>query len=95
MYTSWAFLRRFSLYGRMGYGQSDNAGGLGMATLAPGDARRGRDGMNYGVGLRYDVNPALGLRVEYARFGRFAGETLQGGVLPETDQVQLGVQLRF
>ena len=59
------------------------------------DPRRNRDGMNYGVGLRYDVNPALGLRVEYARFARFAGETLQGGVLPETDQLQLGLQLRF
>ena len=95
VYTSWSFLRRFSLYGRLGYAQADNAGGLGMTTLSPGDPRRGRDGMNYGVGLRYDFNPALGLRVEYARFGRFAGETVQGGVLPETDQVQLGLQLRF
>jgi opacity protein-like surface antigen len=95
VYTSWSFLRRFALYGRLGYAQSDNAGGLGMTTLAPGDVRRGRDGVNYGVGLRYDFTPALGLRVEYARFGRFAGETLQGGVLPETDQLQLGVQLRF
>jgi len=95
VYTTWAFARRFALYGRMGYAQGDNAGGLGLAALPPGDARRTRDGMNYGLGLRYDVNPALGLRVEYARFGRFAGETLQGGVLPETDQVQVGVQLRF
>ena len=95
VYTSWAFARRFALYGRLGYAQADNAGGLGLAALPPGDARRTRDGVNYGLGLRYDVNPALGLRVEYARFGRFAGETLQGGALPETDQVQVGVQLRF
>ena len=95
VYTSWSFLRRFSLYGRLGYAQADNGGGLGMTTLLPGDPRRGRDGMNYGVGLRYDFNPALGLRVEYARFGRFAGESVQGGILPETDQVQLGLQLRF
>jgi opacity protein-like surface antigen len=95
VYTSWSFLRRFSLYGRLGYAQADNTGGLGMTTLLPGDPRRARDGVNYGVGLRYDFNPALGLRLEYARFGRFAGETVQGGILPETDQVQLGVQLRF
>ena len=50
--------------------------------------------MNYGVGLRYDVTPALGLRVEYARFGRFAGESLNG-FLPESDQVQFGMQFRF
>jgi opacity protein-like surface antigen len=95
VYTSWSFARSLALYGRLGYAQAGNAGGIGLAMLPPGDARRTRDGMNYGVGLRYDLNPALGLRVEYARFGRFPGETLQGGVLPETDQVQVGVQLRF
>ena len=63
-------------------------------TLTPSDLRRTRDGVNYGVGLRYDVTPALGLRLEYARFGRFAGETV-GSFLPETDQVQFGVQFRF
>ena len=31
-------------------------------------------------GLRYDMNSSLGLRVEYARFGRFAGEI--GATLP-------------
>jgi hypothetical protein len=96
LYTTWSFRPRFALYGRLGYAQADNAStSPGYATLSPGDARRGRDGMNYGVGLRYDVNRALGLRVEYARFARFAGENLQGGVLPESDQVQVGVQLRF
>ena len=90
VYTSWSFLRRFSLYGRLGYAQSDTAAG---PLLSPVDVRR-RDGVNYGLGLRYDINRALGLRVEYARFNHFANE-LQGGVLPESDQVQLGVQLRF
>ena len=49
--------------------------------------------MNYGVGVRYDMNSALGLRLEYSRFGRFAGEI--GTSLPESDQVTLGVQFRF
>ena len=92
LYTSWSFLRRFSLYGRLGYAQADNA--TAPYVLSGGDVRR-RDGVNYGLGLRYDVNRALGLRVEYARFNRFANEALQGGVVPESDQVQLGVQLRF
>ena len=64
------------------------------APLRPSqDSRRLRDGVNVGVGLRYDMNSALGLRVEYARFGRFVGEVGTG--LPETDQVSFGVQLRF
>ena len=68
---------------------------MGFApTLSSIDSRRMRDGVNYGVGLRYDVTPALGLRLEYARFGRFAGESLSG-FFPESDQVQFGMQFRF
>jgi opacity protein-like surface antigen len=95
VYTTWSVLPRFALYGRLGYAQTDTNGNPALAALPPGDPRRGREGVNYGLGLRYDVNRALGLRLEYARFGHFAGETLQGGLLPDTDQVQLGVQLRF
>jgi hypothetical protein len=43
--------------------------------------------------MRYDMNTALGLRLEYSRFGRFAGEF--GSSLPDTDQVTLGVQFKF
>ena len=57
-------------------------------------ARRNREGVNYGLGLRYDMTPALGLRVEYARFARLPGE-LTTGVIPENDQVQFGLQFRF
>jgi len=43
--------------------------------------------------FRYDMNPALGLRLEYGRFGRFAGEVPSGP--PESEQVSVGLQLRF
>lgn len=93
VYTSWSFRPSFALYGRLGYAQSDPT--IGYAQAGPlGDVRRTRDGVNYGVGLRYDFTSALGLRLEYARFGRFAGETVPG-LLPESDQVQFGMQLRF
>jgi hypothetical protein len=39
------------------------------------------------------MNAALGLRLEYSRFGRFAGEI--GTSIPESDQVMLGVQFKF
>jgi opacity protein-like surface antigen len=93
VYTSWTFRQSFALYGRLGYIQSDTGAGF-APTLSSIDSRRLRDGVNYGVGLRYDVTRALGLRLEYARFGRFAGESLSG-ILPESDQVQFGMQLRF
>jgi opacity protein-like surface antigen len=92
VYTSWAFRPSFALYGRLGYIQSDT--GAGFVSALPSIDRRTRDGVNYGVGLRYDVTRALGLRLEYARFGRFAGENICG-FLPESDQVQFGMQFRF
>jgi hypothetical protein len=90
LFTSWNIYRSVALYGRLGYAQTEAPLLAGSPVLA----NRGlRDGMNYGVGVRYDMNSALGLRLEYSRFGRFAGEI--GASLPETDQVTLGVQFRF
>jgi hypothetical protein len=94
VYTSWSFLKSLSLYGRLGYSQSEGIPAYALAALPSSDPRRLRDGVNYGVGFRYDVTPALGLRLEYARFARFAGESV-AGLLPDSDQVQLGMQLRF
>jgi opacity protein-like surface antigen len=94
LYTSWSLRRSLALYGRLGYAQADPATSFYTPASPGGDVRRARDGVNYGVGLRYDVTSELGLRLEYARFGRFAGESV-GGLLPDSDQVQFGVQLRF
>ena len=94
VYTSWAFYKTFALYGRLGYAQADLAPLSAGASLTAGvDPRRSRDGMNYGVGLRYDMKSDLGLRLEYARFARFGVDT--GSALPESDQVSFGVQFRF
>ena len=93
VFTSWTFYRSLALYGRLGYGQSETIPAFANLAPATSEIRRLRDGVNVGVGLRYDMNSALGLRVEYGRFGRFAGEI--GNGLPETDQVTFGVQLRF
>ena len=93
VYTSWEFRKSFSLYGRLGYAQSETQAAYAPA-FASDVVRRNRDGVNYGLGLRYDMTRALGLRVEYARFGRLPGE-FANGLMPENDQVQLGVQFRF
>ena len=93
VYTGWGLMKSLTLYGRMGYRQSEPV--PGYAAFALSEAHRpNRDGVNYGVGLRYDMTPVLGLRLEYARFERQPGETVTG-VLPESDRVQFGLQLRF
>jgi opacity protein-like surface antigen len=90
---SWAFWRSLSLYGRMGYSQSEIAPYYRTSVVAnPGEVRT-RDGLNYGVGLRYDLTRSLGVRLEYARTGVFGGEAVSGP--PHDDQVQFGLQFRF
>jgi opacity protein-like surface antigen len=88
-------VRSLSLYGRLGYAQSDPRVALAPLTLVVGDTKRQRDGVNYGLGLRYDLTQALGLRVEYSRFNRFNADAVSAGLLPESDQVTLGVQFKF
>ena len=91
VYGSWALWRRFSLYGRLGYTQTD-----AMPSYVPSVVvadRRGRDGLSYGVGLRYDINRSLGLKFEYARVGTHAEAS--SFAMPDADQVQFGLQFRF
>jgi opacity protein-like surface antigen len=93
VYGRWSFLRSFSLYGRLGYSQSD-ATPVYSTSVAGALDRRYRDGMNYGVGVRYDMTRSLGLKLEYARMGAHAGDV--GLPAPaEADQVQFGLQFRF
>jgi len=94
VYGSWSFWRRFSLYGRLGYAQSDSPLSYAASIAATSVDRRQRDGLSYGVGLRYDINRSLGLKLEYARI---ATHGLDAGsfALPDGDQVQFGLQFRF
>jgi opacity protein-like surface antigen len=91
-YTSYNFGGAFALYGRMGYLQQDplpnyfGAAGYGLPHAL--------DGLNYGVGVRYDVSPALGLKLEFARYGRFGADSFTGS-FQESDQLRVGVQYRF
>ena len=91
VYGSWAFWRRFSLYGRLGYAQADAPPSYVPSAVVVD--RRARDGLSYGVGLRYDLSRSLGLKLEYARVGTHAEASTFA--LPDADQVQFGLQFRF
>ncbi len=97
VYTNWVFQPSLSLYGRLGYGYQDPRATAwpSAGTDAYASRRSGREGFNYGIGLRYDLGRSLGLRLEYARYGFTlpGGELLNG--LPESDQLSIGVQYRF
>jgi hypothetical protein len=88
---SWSFWRSLSLYGRLGYAQSEIAPVYRTSLATP--ERRTGDGLEYGVGLRYDFSKALGLKLEYARVGSAA--EVDRGMMPDVDRLQFGVQYRF
>ena len=98
LYTSWSLQPRFSVYGRLGYEQPVQSSQLGLAAaLADTTGRRSMTGLNYGLGLKYDLNPGMGVRFEWARPYR---SNVNGTVsdLPrayDPDQLSVGLQFRF
>lgn len=100
LFTNLSVTSRVGFYGRMGYGYNDvarNASTLNTANLSSQDSvlRKNRDGFNYGVGLRYDMNQSLGLRLEWSRFARFGSDAFTTNQSPDNDQLSIGVQYRF
>lgn len=93
VYTSLAVSPRFSLYGRLGVEQAEPNGGAAGVFTTDNLGRRLREGMNYGLGVRYDIGGSFGLRMEWARSARFGAESLLAPT--DTDQLSFGLQYRF
>ena len=100
VYTSWSLQPRFSVYGRVGYEQPNTVLPLAPGTSAVNSVSRSQMvGLNYGVGVRYDLNAGMGVRFEWARPYRGVGAGGAGitdlARPTEADQVSVGLQLRF
>lgn len=102
VYTSWVLQPKFSVYGRVGYEQPNAVAPLSPATSAVSSVSRSQMvGLNYGVGVRYDLNAGMGVRFEWARPYRSNGTgSPAAGVTDlarpaDADQVSVGLQLRF
>jgi OOP family OmpA-OmpF porin len=85
--------RSFSFYGRMGAyrGESANAFSTYSTALLSGTAARGTR-WRYGLGMRYDFTPSLGVRAEVEHYSPL-GSPLASDL--EADQVSVGVSWRF
>jgi len=80
--ASWPFNDRFSVFGKLGAynGKLEARGNDESKTDA-----------TYGVGLRYDFTPHIGVRGEWQRYGKLGGD--RG--IPETDVDVLSVGLVY
>lgn len=86
----------FSVYGRLGVMRAKTEGTFG-STGSVGlnfvQGSKNKTGEHYGVGLQYDLNPALALRGEVETY-RKLGDASTGGEL-KVDVVSLGAIFRF
>ena len=88
--------QEFSVYGRLGVMQSKTEaafGSTGSVILARNSGNKTKTGQHFGVGLQYDISPAIGLRAEVETF-RKLGDDSTGGEL-KVDVVSLGAIFRF
>ena len=86
-------LWRFSFYGRMGAYRGDRIGlSTYSASLLP-DSARANTRWRYGLGVRYDVTKALGIKAEMERYSLGLGSPFAGDV--DSDQFTVGVSWRF
>ena len=97
VYTSLVLQPRLAVYGRVGYEQPNLVAQLSPGTSAVESAsRRQMVGLNYGIGVRYDLNPGMGVRFEWARPYRAGGTGVADPARPtDADQVTVGIQFRF
>ncbi|MEO7760311.1 MAG: outer membrane beta-barrel protein [Casimicrobiaceae bacterium] len=101
VYTSLALQPKFAVYGRVGYEQPNGSPQLSASLfVAPPKPALG---LNYGIGLRYDLNTAMGVRFEWARPYRSSATANAsassvadpGRSNDAADQVSVGLQFRF
>lgn len=80
-----------SVFGKLGVGRGDNRVTPEWASAA--QAALDRTAISYGVGVRYDFTPSLGLKLELTRGTRFGWDRLRTDVDP--DALNVGIRWTF
>ena len=86
-------LWRFSFYGRMGAYHGDRNNFATYATTLLNDPTARGTRWRYGLGMRYDFTPSLGVRAELERHSLNMGAPMAGDV--EGEQLSVGLSWRF
>ena len=81
----------FSVFGKVGVGRADGRVTPDWASSAL--SAQDRTALSYGVGMRYDFNQSLGLKLELTRGTRFGLDRLRTDIDP--DAVNLGIRWSF
>ncbi len=80
-----------SVFGKLGVGRTDNRGS--PDSNAGGIGPPERPAISYGIGVRYDLTPSLGLKLELSRGSRFGTDRAHTDV--DIDAVNFGIRWTF
>ncbi len=80
-----------SVFGKVGVARGDNR--LTPEWASAGQSALDRTAISYGVGVRYDFTPSLGLKLELTRGTRFGWDRLRTDVDP--DALNVGIRWTF
>lgn len=83
---------RFSVYGKLGVYMADTEVRVSFAGLGSVTRSDDNTGLTFGLGLRYDVTPSLGVRAEWQRYSDVSADAFGESDL---DLISLGVLWRF
>jgi opacity protein-like surface antigen len=88
--SAFNYRNSLSVYGKVGVGRIDAR--AGEVSFVPGQAER--TSLTYGVGVRYDFSPNMGLKFELSRGTKFGfGSSLK--TYEEPDSLNLGIRWSF
>jgi OOP family OmpA-OmpF porin len=83
---------RFSVYGKLGLYRADTEVRVSFAGLGSVSRSDDNTDLTFGLGLRYDVTPSLGVRAEWQRYSDVSADAFGESDL---DLVSIGVLWRF
>jgi OmpA-OmpF porin, OOP family len=83
---------RFSIYGKAGLYVADTEVRVSFAGLGSVNRSDDNTDLTFGVGLRYDFTPNLGVRAEWQRYGDVSADAFGEG---DIDLISIGLVWRF
>ena len=83
---------RFSLYGKLGLYRADTDIEVNFVSLGSVTDSDSNTDLTFGIGVRFDITPRLGVRLEWQRYSGVSAADFDDG---DVDVMSLGVAWRF
>jgi len=90
---AWPVANQFSVYGKLGIYRGQARASASLTGLGSGSRMEPNTDLTYGLGVQYDLNRELGIRVEWQRYDKLGGDSIGGSF--NVDVLSVGAVWRF